>query len=310
MQQDLDKLRGLAEQHCMLLATPEPVSTVSNMDKLHVPPFVKTFIPTIQEGGQDSSAANTACSEPHSAQMHRVGLSAPPMMMSSNVTAPPVWNSSGPSKVAAQLILQAMLANPYLSKLAPPLRMAICRAMQPMYIKKGDVLMSRGETGDRLYVTETGLFEIRQQSGNANSVGPGQVLGEMAILYNCSRTATVIAIAPACVWYIDRATFQYITMKSALDIQHQHVELLSQINLCQGFSRNYLFKLAQALTEVHFAADQDIFQQGDTPDYFYLLLTGEVAVHQKRYLANGEVTDVRLRTLGPGSHFGEASLMS
>jgi len=36
-----------------------------------------------------------------------------------------------------------------------------------------------------------GLVEVTKEGRRLNHIGPGKVFGELAILYNCTRTATV-----------------------------------------------------------------------------------------------------------------------
>jgi len=42
-----------------------------------------------------------------------------------------------------------------------------------------------------LYVADEGKFDVIQSGRVVDSIGPGEVFGEMAILYNCPRTASV-----------------------------------------------------------------------------------------------------------------------
>jgi len=36
-----------------------------------------------------------------------------------------------------------------------------------------------------------GLVEVTKEGRSLNQIGPGKVFGELAILYNCTRTATI-----------------------------------------------------------------------------------------------------------------------
>ena len=177
-QQDLDKLHCVAEQHRVLS------QRSGSMEKVH-------------NGMRNRGAAENVAAElgvrplASPGYAHRLGLSAPPVGLVPTPETAMTWGTGAPSAEATQLIMTAMLSNPYLSKLREHQRLAICQAMQAQDVQRGDVLMTRGELGDRLYVTELGSFEIRQASGRTTAAGPGEVLGEMAILYKCTRTATV-----------------------------------------------------------------------------------------------------------------------
>ena len=67
------------------------------------------------------------------------------------------------------------------------------------HFKSGAIILQQGETGNCAYIIETGRVEIivRNQEGNIQNLGtrgPGSIIGEMAIVDNAPRTATVRAI--------------------------------------------------------------------------------------------------------------------
>ncbi|KAH7984321.1 hypothetical protein HPB52_019200 [Rhipicephalus sanguineus] len=68
-------------------------------------------------------------------------------------------------------------------------------------------------------------------------MGPGKAFGELAILYNCTRTASVKAVTKAKVWVLDRRVFQAIMMKTGLQRQEENIQFLrSELTEALGFS--------------------------------------------------------------------------
>lgn len=45
--------------------------------------------------------------------------------------------------------------------------------------------------GSHLYVSAEGELEVIQGDKNIGRMGPGKAFGELAILYNCTRTASI-----------------------------------------------------------------------------------------------------------------------
>jgi EAL domain-containing protein (putative c-di-GMP-specific phosphodiesterase class I) len=79
--------------------------------------------------------------------------------------------------------------------------------------KKGDVLMREGDQGHSAYVIESGSVEILvRQEGNLIQIGtrgPGSILGEMAMIDDKPRTATVVALEDCQVLEISREDFTH-----------------------------------------------------------------------------------------------------
>lgn len=67
-------------------------------------------------------------------------------------------------------------------------------------LKTGDILFHQGEPGDCAYVIESGQLEVFRGRGTRRKVmallGPGDVIGEMAVIDHLPRTASAIARKP------------------------------------------------------------------------------------------------------------------
>ena len=76
------------------------------------------------------------------------------------------------------------------------------------HLNAGDVLFSAGEVADGGYVVQAGRFSLQAaEDGNALTVGPGTLLGEVALFAETTRTATATALEPAAVLCISRPLF-------------------------------------------------------------------------------------------------------
>ena len=80
--------------------------------------------------------------------------------------------------------------------------------MERRDLAAGERVVSQGEEGDRFYVVLTGLLRAAQdERGERTVLRPGSYFGEVALLMDVGRTATVDAVTPATVASCDRATF-------------------------------------------------------------------------------------------------------
>jgi CRP-like cAMP-binding protein len=82
------------------------------------------------------------------------------------------------------------------------------------------------------------------------------------------------------------------------------VEKLRNIPLFAGLATARLKLIAYTAEVVQFEPGELIVRQGEVASRFYVITSGEVEVVQQ---VNGQ--ERRLRTLGPGRHFGELALL-
>ena len=74
-------------------------------------------------------------------------------------------------------------------------------------VPAGDVLIREGDEGDRFYVIESGQMTASFEGAMLRQMGPGDPFGEIALLRDVPRTATVTADEPTVVLALERADF-------------------------------------------------------------------------------------------------------
>ena len=72
-------------------------------------------------------------------------------------------------------------------------------------VAAGEVVVRAGEPGDRFYVVADGQLEI--SNGAQGKAGAGDFFGEIALLRDVPRTATVKATAPSHLYALEREDF-------------------------------------------------------------------------------------------------------
>lgn len=83
----------------------------------------------------------------------------------------------------------------------------------------GDVLFREGESGEVMFVIQSGAVRIAKQIGGEDKVlatlGPGEFLGEMAILNGKPRTATATVVDTARCLVIEAKTLQSMVARNS-----------------------------------------------------------------------------------------------
>ncbi|MGY3669845.1 Crp/Fnr family transcriptional regulator [Marinovum sp. KMM 9989] len=85
-----------------------------------------------------------------------------------------------------------------LGALSPQERTALLAVSKPCHFQGGKVIFAKGSVGETLMLIETGRVEISLTSAAGNRsivahLGPGNSVGEMAVLLDSDRTADAIA---------------------------------------------------------------------------------------------------------------------
>jgi CRP-like cAMP-binding protein len=69
------------------------------------------------------------------------------------------------------------------------------------------VVVARGEAGNHFYVVAAGRAAVELDDGTARELGPGEFFGEIALLRDVPRTATVRALEPLRLFVVERDDF-------------------------------------------------------------------------------------------------------
>ena len=89
------------------------------------------------------------------------------------------------------------------------------KSMEREEIKGGTTLIVEGEVGNKLYIIDSGYFQISIKGQFVRTIGKGKVLGDLALLYDAPRSASAHAITDAVVWSLHRDAFRQINIESS-----------------------------------------------------------------------------------------------
>lgn len=108
---------------------------------------------------------------------------------------------------------------PLFGALPPPTLESLARALEPMSVPSGTVVIEAGAAGDRYFVIAEGEFEIIRGGRVVARSGRGEGFGEIALLYDVPRTATVRARVASRLYSLDRATF-LLALTGKTSVEH------------------------------------------------------------------------------------------
>jgi CRP-like cAMP-binding protein len=76
-------------------------------------------------------------------------------------------------------------------------REQVAQLLDEVDVPAGKVLMRQGDTGREMFVVVSGRFKVERDGRQISEGGPGSVLGEMSLISEGARTATVTATEPS-----------------------------------------------------------------------------------------------------------------
>lgn len=136
------------------------------------------------------------------------------------------------------------------------------------------------------------------------TIEAGGSFGELALMYNAPRAATVISAEPQCtLWALDRLTFRRILMESTFARRRMYEGFLEEVPLLSSLTPYERSKIADALESQKFPAGHTIIKEGDPGHSFYLLEAGEAVAYRSG-------NDTPVKHYKKGDFFGELALLN
>jgi len=183
-------------------------------------------------------------------------------------------------------------------------------AMFEYKVKSGDNIIRQGDDGDNFYVVESGLYNIYVNTANGNQlVGKCEdsgSFGELALMYNMPRAATIQASDDGTLWALDRQTFRRIVLRNAFQKRKMYEALIENVPLLSALSDYERMNVADALIPKTYASGEVIVRQGDAAHGMFFLEGGICEV----FVESGRGNRKKVSDIEKGGYFGELALVT
>ncbi|MDN4175378.1 MFS transporter [Nocardioides sp. SOB77] len=104
-------------------------------------------------------------------------------------------------------LLHLLRGVPLLAPISPPVLEQLARGLARLAVPAGAVVVAEGDAGDAFYVVESGEVEVTQGGIVLRRQGVGDFFGEIALLHDVPRTATVTTRTDVRLQVLDRRAF-------------------------------------------------------------------------------------------------------
>ncbi len=215
-------------------------------------------------------------------------------------------------RVIGAAAARALAATPLFAGMPSDALQALVANLQLVSIERGEALFRAGDPGDALYVIVEGELSVQSEgppSVELSRLGPGAFLGEVALMTDQPRSATVICVSPAELLRIDRHTLSRVlanhgdVLRAVLRFVRDRLvdRWMRTSPLFRPFNDAQRIELAGKFKFLEIDAGTVVLGAGERPDGLYIVLAGQFLV-----LRNGSV----VAQLGPGDLIGETALLS
>ncbi|XP_040439614.1 cGMP-dependent protein kinase 2 [Falco naumanni] len=206
-----------------------------------------------------------------------------------------------------KLITDALNKNQFLKRLEPHQIRDMVECMYERTFQQGSYVIRQGEPGNHIFVLKEGSLEVFQQNKLLSSIPAWTAFGELAILYNCTRTASVKAITNVKTWALDREVFQNIMRVTAQTRQEQYRNFLRSVSLLKNLPEDKLTKIMDCLEVEYYDKGDYVIREGEEGNTFFIIAKGKVIVTQ----STADHSQPQLiKNLQKGDYFGEKALIS
>uniref|UniRef100_A0A2K5RU31 cAMP-dependent protein kinase type II-alpha regulatory subunit n=1 Tax=Cebus imitator TaxID=2715852 RepID=A0A2K5RU31_CEBIM len=168
-------------------------------------------------------------------------------------------------------------------------------AMFERIVKADEHVIDQGDDGDNFYVIERGTYDILVTKDNqTRSVGQYDnhgSFGELALMYNTPRAATIVATSEGSLWGLDRVTFRRIIVKNNAKKRKMFESFIESVPLLKSLELSERMKIVDVIGEK-------------------IYKNGERIITQTKSNKDGGNQEVEIARCHKGQYFGELALVT
>lgn len=195
--------------------------------------------------------------------------------------------------------------------LDPKNQEVVINAMEEKHFKEGEAVITQGDDGDVLYFVFSGTLDCEKVMPNATeptfllTYKAGMSFGELALLYNTPRAASIRANEDCVLYSLDRECFNHIVRDAAIKKREVYDEFLSNVSLLDSLDAYERSKICDCLQSLTYQPGQKIITEGENGHKFFFIEEGKAYATKK----NNSGGEDRVYDYGPHDYFGEIALI-
>lgn len=154
----------------------------------------------------------------------------------------------------------------------------IIQLMKREEIREGTALIIEGESGDKLYIVEEGTLGVTIRGESIRTIGRGALLGELALIYDCPRSATVVCKTDVRVFSLQRKLFKRVMAISVDAVAAQRSRWLLNSPELAILSPMHLSRLVAALKPQSYQKGHLVYEEMQLTSQVTLIERGSASI--------------------------------
>ena len=250
-----------------------------------------------KSGGMSQKEALTRGSIIRKAKAKRVAIAAEAIANEADVVIKQVEKS----REVLRLINGSISNNLLFEHLPGSVHTAYVASMVSRTVDAGtDIIKQGDEQANEFYVLEKGNCSVWKDGDQVLKYAAGASFGELALMYNAPRAATIRADSSCVIWVLDRKVYTAIKRIHDKKLMEEKVALLKLVPMLKLLTAEQNNQVADALEQKDYEQGECIMQKGEIGDKFYMIKEGNVKVMDG---------STELTSLKEGDYFSERALM-
>lgn len=216
------------------------------------------------------------------------------------------------SKDETEIIIGLFNKSFLFSQLDKTEKQVLVETTQLQTFPKGKMLIKQGDVGQEVFIVASGFLKCFKADDSTKkemfliNYIKGDVFGELSLLYNCPRAASIIAETDCSVYSIERETFNQIVRSSIFKRHGLYEELIKQVDFLKGLTNHQRNKLCECFKMEEFVWKDFVIKEGEEAHKIYFILEGTAEALKKN--ENGVVQKVF--KFVQNDYFGELALIN
>ena len=164
--------------------------------------------------------------------------------------------------------------------------------MHRVTVRAGENIITQGDrVADHFYVLESGSAVVRvrprddsgaprldEPESLVGTLRAGDAFGELALLYDAPRAATIVASFDCGLWALKRATYLCVKRAHHERLRRRKRELVDAASVFAPLEESHRAVVVGVLSERSYDAGDVIVRKGDVGDEMFIVASGEAVV--------------------------------